>query len=172
MNMSWVWVWNYDLILAYCLHTSQFEALSDLFIFHTIKQDKYTSINLEIFWFGLYHFWVFNFNHLYSMNILLNYFLLAQSVGKYFMSPTTTAPAPGRWRQRRQRPPPTTLDSLVGLFSPTTKCVRLGGDDKNRPKRCCTRRLGPRYVFSFMSNLCLLFFYMLNNDFYFYSIFI
>jgi hypothetical protein len=32
-------------------------------------------------------------NHLYSMNIFLNYFLPARSVGKYSTSPTTTAPA-------------------------------------------------------------------------------
>jgi len=71
---------------------------------------------------------------------------------------TTTAPA---GKMTTMTPTATTNDDnnarLVNRpFSPTTKCVRLGGGDKNRPKRGCTPRLGPRYVFSFMSSFFII----------------
>jgi hypothetical protein len=42
--------------------------------------------------------------------------------------------------------------------------VRLGGDNKNGPKRCQTRRLGLRYVFFF---IFVLFYLLLTNYFYY-----
>jgi hypothetical protein len=37
------------------------------------------------------------------------------------------------------------------LYVEGTKRVRVGGDDENGPRRHQTRRLGPRYVFFFLS---------------------
>jgi hypothetical protein len=38
------------------------------------------------------------------------------------------------------------------LYVEGTERVRVGGDDENGPRRRQTRRLGPRYVFFFLSH--------------------